>query len=78
MSTVGRFALRRLYARIRPRRVEAARTHEAQECERFLRDYERAYAGLRADPQAWAEVEAERRAWDGTLLDGLEPEQGRA
>ena len=30
------------------------------------------YAALRADPGAWAEVEAERKAWDGTLLDGLD------
>ncbi len=31
------------------------------------------YAALRADPSAWAEVEAERKAWDGTLMDGLDP-----
>jgi hypothetical protein len=31
------------------------------------------YAALRADPQAWAEVEAERKAWDATLMDGLDP-----
>lgn len=30
------------------------------------------YAALRADPDAWAEVEAERAIWDATLLDGLE------
>ena len=30
------------------------------------------YAALRADPEAWAEVEAERAIWDATLLDGLE------
>jgi hypothetical protein len=33
------------------------------------------YAALRADPVAWAEVEAERRVWEGTLLDGLEPSE---
>ena len=31
------------------------------------------YAALRADPVTWAAVEAERREWDGTLLDGLDP-----
>lgn len=31
------------------------------------------YAALRADPQAWAELEAERRLWDATLMDGLDP-----
>ena len=30
------------------------------------------YAALRADPEAWAEIEAERAIWDVTLLDGLE------
>ena len=33
------------------------------------------YAALRADPEAWAEVEAERRAWDATLRDGLDPSE---
>ena len=31
-----------------------------------------AYARLRADPGAWADVQAERAAFDGTLADGLE------
>ncbi len=31
------------------------------------------YAALRADPAAWAEVESERRLWENTLLDGLDP-----
>jgi Ribbon-helix-helix protein, copG family len=30
------------------------------------------YAALRADQAAWAEVEIERKLWDGTLLDGLD------
>jgi hypothetical protein len=30
------------------------------------------YAALRADPDAWAEVEAERKLWENTLLDGLD------
>jgi hypothetical protein len=30
------------------------------------------YAALRADPQAWAEIEEERRSLEGTLLDGLD------
>jgi predicted transcriptional regulator len=30
------------------------------------------YAALRADPEAWAEIEAERAIWDATLADGLE------
>jgi hypothetical protein len=31
------------------------------------------YAALRADPVAWAEMEAERKLWDATLMDGLDP-----
>src|SRR5437016_538410 len=31
------------------------------------------YAALRADPAAWAEIEAERKLLDGTLMDGLDP-----
>jgi hypothetical protein len=47
---------------------------ESLECELFLREYEEAYAKLRDDPAALAEFEAERREFDGTLIDGLENE----
>src|ERR1700726_3534675 len=33
------------------------------------------YAELRADPEAWAEHEAERKLWDATLMDGLDPKE---
>jgi hypothetical protein len=33
------------------------------------------YAALRADPEVWAEVEAERKLWDNTLMDGLDPSE---
>ena len=33
------------------------------------------YAALRDDPQAWAELEAERKLWDATLMDGLDPDE---
>jgi hypothetical protein len=32
-------------------------------------------AAPRADPQARAEVEAERKLWDATLMDGLDPNE---
>jgi predicted transcriptional regulator len=35
------------------------------------------YAALRADAAAWAEVEAERKLWDKTLMDGLEEDARR-
>jgi hypothetical protein len=31
-----------------------------------------AYGALRADPDSWAELKAERDEWDSTLADGLE------
>ncbi len=49
---------------------------ESLDCEMFLKEYEDAYAKLRDDPVALAELEAERRAFDGTLMDGLEDEVG--
>ena len=33
------------------------------------------YAELRADPEAWAAHLAERKLWDATLLDGLDPDE---
>jgi predicted transcriptional regulator len=33
------------------------------------------YAALRDDPVAWAEIEAERKLWDSTLMDGLDPSE---
>jgi hypothetical protein len=33
------------------------------------------YAALRQDPAAWAELETERRLWDATSMDGLDPKE---
>src|SRR5262245_38663309 len=32
-------------------------------------------AALRADPKVWAEIEAERKLWDNTVMDGLDPSE---
>ena len=40
--------------------------------DKFLDEVNAAYARLRADPKAWKEELAERKEWDGTLMDGLE------
>jgi hypothetical protein len=37
----------------------------------FFEQMNAGYAELRADPQAWAAAEAERKLWDATLMDGL-------
>lgn len=39
----------------------------------FFERLNAAYAALRADPAAWAELEAERRSMAGSLMDGLDP-----
>ena len=50
---------------------------EALRRTRFLEQVNAAYATLRADPRSWESVEAERRAWDVTLPDGLAVAEGR-
>ena len=52
---------------------------KAVECyrrQRFLEQANAAYAALRVNPEAWQAEEEERRAWDATLGDGLEDEDG--
>jgi len=41
----------------------------------FFEQLNAAYAALRADPQAWAEELAERKLWETTLMDGLDPDE---
>jgi predicted transcriptional regulator len=51
------------------------RAVEEYHARQFWEAVNRGYAELRADPEAWAAEEAERRAWDGTLMDGLDPSE---
>ena len=39
----------------------------------FFEQLNAGYAELRADPEAWAAHLAERKEWDVTLMDGLDP-----
>jgi predicted transcriptional regulator len=41
----------------------------------FFDELNAGYAALRADPVAWAELEEERKLWDATLMDGLDPDE---
>jgi predicted transcriptional regulator len=41
------------------------------EIKKYWEEYYADYAALRADPQAWAEFQAELSEWDCTLMDGL-------
>ena len=50
---------------------------DAVEAERrrvFMERFNACYARLRARPVEWAEEQAERKLWERTLMDGLEPE----
>jgi hypothetical protein len=49
-----------------------ARAVEDYRRKRILDQTNAAYAALRADPDAWAEVLAERAELENTLADGLE------
>ncbi len=54
------------------KRSELRQVSERRHRQQLLAATNAAYATLRADPEAWQEVVAERSAWDGTLGDGLE------
>src|SRR5215468_4563050 len=41
----------------------------------FFEQLNAGYAELQADPEAWAEHLAERKEWDATLMDGLDPDE---
>ena len=60
--------------RFLPRRVKHPAADAPFDKEAFLREYAEAHAALKENPEEWAEVQAERRAFDGTLMDGLRGE----
>ena len=41
----------------------------------FFEQLNAGYAELRANPEAWGEHVAERKEWDATLMDGLDPDE---
>ena len=47
---------------------------ERERREQLLREANDAWAAIVADPEARAEIAAERALWDAMLADGLEPE----
>jgi hypothetical protein len=44
--------------------------------EEFFTALDAAYDALRAEPAGWAEEQAERAAWEATLADGLDEDEG--
>src|SRR5688572_3707049 len=54
--------------------VIAEAVKEAEE-RRFWREYQDGMARLKTDPKAWASYVEEGRELEGTLADGLEPEE---
>ena len=61
----------------RPMQAVVEQAVEALRRQRFLEAVNSAYASLRGDAEAWAEVERDRRDWDSTLLDGLGVRESR-
>lgn len=47
---------------------------EAYRRQSFLTALNDDFAALKAQPEEWAEEQEERKLWDQTLMDGLEPE----
>ncbi len=58
---------------LRPASVVAA--SERAWAENLLRETNEAYARLREDPAAWADYLEEIKEFDGTLMDGLDPDE---
>jgi hypothetical protein len=52
--------------------IEDAVAAEARRA--FWQEFHAAAERLRADPEAWAAYQAEQRALEGTLMDGLDPD----
>lgn len=42
---------------------------------RFFDSLGAAFGALKNDPEVWAEEQQERRAWENTLLDNVEPDE---
>lgn len=42
---------------------------------KFLEGLAADYAALRSDSEAWADELAERKSWEATLMDGLDPDE---
>ena len=53
----------------KPAPVEHTSTDEAARRTAFLEGLNADFESLRQDPAAWADEQAERRAWDVTLAD---------
>ncbi len=54
---------------------QTGQTLDAYRRKLFFEQLNAGYAELRADPEAWAEHLAERKLWDATLMDGLDPDE---
>lgn len=56
-----------------PMQTVLDRAIEEERRRQFVAEANASYAAVRQDPEAWAELQAERAEWDTTLLDGLDP-----
>ena len=43
--------------------------------QKFLEECDAAYAALQQDPEGWKDYQDELKSFEGTLMDGLDPEE---
>lgn len=43
--------------------------------QKFLEECDTAYAALQQDPEAWKDYQDELKSFEGTLMDGLDPDE---
>lgn len=55
--------------------LDKVKALEAYRRRLFLTEVNKAYAALRQDPKAWAQVEKDRAEWEATVGDGLESDE---
>ena len=59
-----------------PMQEVLAKALESYRRQRLIAQVNAAYAALHEDPEAYRAEQEERRAWEATLADGLDPAEG--
>jgi hypothetical protein len=76
ISKPAHATLRALAKRARvPMQAVLDQAIEAYRRQLLLEELNGAYAALRQDPEAWADLERERASWAATLQDGLHADE---
>lgn len=56
-------------------RQEAAQQLHERDDARFWAEYNAQIEKLKADPEAWRQIQEEDKIWEATLMDGLDPDE---